>query len=388
MDHKFDPINLTVFPTPGLLFKRSNAFVAGLVLNRIFFEIASANHSNPTKSPFEIKATIEKLEFWYGCLGKLAGLQSNFSDWFLSKIDHLEKKAAGPGTEVPPGDELILRRSYPELELMWLNQFISEAQRQCDSLVSVFEKEGQFFSLGLIIDGVTNGYTDMTSNTVLRKLSCDNPEKKSRWQIGGLSANPTANSQFLTSQPRSFIRRLKASNGGSLFHFDVLQKGAELPPPLDWAEAIVAVWSALAKEDQDEAGFRRVELNRGEIYLDGKLLGVLPMDNHPYIAFKYIVGELQNDPTKWFTSAKVYREIYKENPINVPKRRGPSETSLGKTVSDKTNSMRGETKTPEYGKLHKKIEKDIGNAFEKIDALNTRKGFTLRITQFSKAVLA
>lgn len=384
MEHQFDPINLTVFPNPGVLFKRSNAFVAGILVNRIIFEIALAGFAGRIQPASVLKTNIDNLESWHDWIEKVANPESDFSDWLLKEIDQLEKQAADSGTKGFPEGDFFICRPCPDFDRMRFSRFIAEAIEQCNCLVSVFGKEGQFFSLGLILDGLTNGY----SGGEVRKLSCEKINKKSKWRVNGLASNPKANPQLLTSLSRSFIRRLKTVIGDQLFPFDVLKKGVELPPPLDWAEAIISVWSTLARDDQDEAGFRRVELNSGEIYLDGRLLGVIPRDNHPYIALKYIVSELQKDPTQWFTSEKVYREIYKLKPLNVAKRREASKTSLGKPVTHKTNTMRGETQTPEYGKLHDKIEGAIGNIFEKIDALNTRKGFTLRITQFSKAVLA
>jgi hypothetical protein len=405
MEFKFDPINLIVFPNPGLLFKRSNAFVAGLVLNRTLFEIVSTKISSLTVPLSDLKSTIAKWETWIGWLEMNVKLEPGIKEWILNEIDELEVKVGDSGSEKIPSDKptsslddlrsALLRARNPGIVVLplsyyaekdLLGRFILKAKKICDSLKEKFDKEGFLFHLGLILDGAVNGFMDSNSR-YFRKLSCEGNCKKGVWQINGSAGKPIPNCQVLTSLPRSFIRRLKTSTGDQLFPFDILKSAAELPPPLEWAEAIVAVWSTLAKEDQDEAGFRRVELNCGEIYLDGQLLGVLPRDNHPYIAFKYIVRELQNDPTAWFVSEKVYREIYKEKPVKASKRKGASKTSSGRPISPKTNSMRGETKTPEYGKLHMEIEKAIGNIFEKIDALNTRKGFTLRLTQFSKAVL-
>jgi hypothetical protein len=410
VEFKFDPINLTTFPKPSVVFKRSNAFVAGMLFNRIIFEIRN-NFFIPLTEPLsKLKSTIAKLESWQDWLQEAANLGAGFSDWFLTKIDQIEDEARNSDSKKPqikkplsfPDDiaaillrERCARNGIFELpsgynqEKAFVGQLMSEAQQWQDSLKAIFAKEAPFFSLGLLIDGATNGYSGCDiEECYSRKLYCQNLSKKSVWLIKGSAEKPIPNAQILTSLPRSFIQRLKTSTGNQLFPFDILKFAAELPPPLQWANAIVDAWSALAKEDQEEAVFRRVELKCGEIYLDGKLLGIIPRDNNAYIALNYIVGELQRDPNQWFNSQKVYREIYKYHQLNNPKKKRASKTPSGGTEGESPDPSPDQPKRPEYGKLHKMIVEEIGEIFQKIDGLNTRKGFTLRITEFSKAVLA
>ncbi len=353
------------------------------------FEIASARFSEPPESAASLKSIIAKLDSWYGWLEKAGNLEAGFSDWFLKQIDQLERLSQAARSGISSFDDgFFMHRPNPIRHGYLLSRFVAEARSQCDFQKEKFGRDSQFFLLGLVVDGAANGCADCDYCRGLRKLSSQRINKKSVWQFKDSIVNPKPNPQFLTTLPRSFVRRVGTSAGEPLFPFDVLKEVAELPPPLQWANAIVDAWSALAKEDQEEAGFRRVELKCGEIYLDGQLRGIIPRDNNSYIALDYIVGMLQHDSNAWFTSRRVYREIYKYHQLNNPKKKRASKTPSGGTEGESPDPSPDQPKRPEYGKLHKMIVEAIGEIFQKIDGLNTRKGFTLRITEFSKAVLA
>ncbi len=388
MEHKFDPINLTVFPKPCEAFKRANAFVAGLLVNRMIFEIAYARFPDPSKSLSSLKTIIAKLESWYDWLGKVVNPEPEFSDWLSENIDNLDRLLVNNNSGYSiQGEEFFIRRPSPNLSAMLLNNFIDNVRQKCDFLKAKFGKGGQYFSLGLVVDGITNGYAGCEYSRAPRKLSCENPIKKSVWQISGENANPTANPQVLISLPRSFFRKMKDIEDRPLISMDVGSEKLTLPAPWDWADILVNTWTRLARADQVDAGFLRAEISGGNIFLDGVLVAEMTRKSQPYLALDYIFRGLKNDPSRFFTSREIFDAIDGEE-IGAAKEKteGVAKGNRAGLAPKKSNFTNARLRQREFGNLYKRMPDYIRKIFVRAYAKNPKDGFTLKITDFSKAV--
>jgi hypothetical protein len=394
VDIPFDPFELTAYPSYCQGLHRANAFIGGILFNRIVFLAAQGSEIGTEKpdgylSNLNEKITeIEKhLDFFKPMLDRSKPGFDFIFDRILD-LKALRLKKALPFAK--PGEMVLLPRSDQILESQRAarKSNFDTGQKNAAVFKEFFFAFKDFFDLGLIIDGATHGYEGQVwSGIRFLEIKKKKKVKGFCWNLPDGRPLLAANNN-LFSGSKHLLRHIRISVGQDIFPFDALESQFELPPPEQWGAAIVDVWNKLATIDRLECGFERVRMDNGKIYLDGTLVGQLAPRGQPYLALRFMVEELKKTKDRFFTSFEIYSEVYKRVPKQSKKKKGAGRvTSQQMVQGNRTTSRNGKTIYLEYGNIYRRMDKKIQEMFPRIRPTTPQNGFSIEIQANPQAFL-
>lgn len=392
MEIPFDPFELTVYPSYCQGLHRANAFLSGILFNRIVFYAAQGSEIGVGQQDGYLNKLNEKiieierhLDFFKPMWDK----SNPGIDFIFDRI--LDLKSLRVKKDLPfakPGELVLLPRSDKYSKYCARKSTIDKGQNDASIFKDRFCAFKEFFDLGLIIDGATHGFEEKFGSEVnFFEIKRKKKGKGFCWNLPD-GRPPLAANNNLFSGSRHHLRHISISVGQDIFPFDALERQFELPPPEQWGSAIVDAWNKLATIDRLECGFERVRMDNGKIYLDGTLVGQLGPRTQPYLALLFMVEELKKTKDRFFTSFEIYSEIYKRVPKQTKKKKGAARvTSKQMVQGNRTTSRKGETIYLEFGHIYRRMDKKIQEIFPRIHLNPPNKGFSLEIQANPQAFL-
>lgn len=392
MDIPFDPFELKVYPSYCQGLHRANAFLGGILFNRIIFYAAQGSEIGTDQQDGYLNKLNEKiieiekfLDFFEPKWDKSSpGFDLLFD--LISELKSLRLKKVLPFEK--PGELVLLPRSDEYSEYAVKKSRLDKSRNDAICFRDIFCNFKDFFDLGLIIDGATHGFEEKNGFKInFLEIKKKKNGKGFCWNLP-CGRPPLAPKNILFSGSRHHLRHMKMSIGQEVFPFDALERQFELPPPQQWGSAIVDVWNKLATFDRLECGFDRVQMDNGKIYLDGTLVGQLGPRTQPYLALRFMVEELKKTRDRFFTSFEIYSEVYKRVPKQSKKKKDGARVNSQQMVQgNRTTSRKGKTIYLEYGNIYRRMNEKIREIFPRIKPTPPQKGFSIEIKANPQAFL-
>jgi len=397
VDIPFDPFDLTVYPShcPGL--HRANAFMSGILFNRIAFDIAKGREIGEIQSVDYLEKLdnkIKNIDKNSHFLNKYLESSNAVFDWLIDQIEELKNlRKRKEDKKVKFEDQIFFSRSrnlskeYLQLEIS--NRFL-KAKESASVLKKAMGSSSKFFDLGLIVDGATH-----SCHVEERSVDKCRFKEIKKTKVGNIfywvkdegQSDPFPFTKSLYDGPDHFFTRLQYESTPFKFPFDI-QKSNKMPTPEEWGIAIVEAWNNLATLDRLECGFERVQLDGGMIYLDGSLVGKIGPRTQPYLALRYMVAELQRSKERYFNSSEIFSAIYKWVPKQTKKKKDQVRVTSQQFVQGKrTNSRKGKPVYAEFGNIYRRLDGKIQKIFPRIYQKDPKQGFSIEIKANPQAFL-
>lgn len=366
MEYQFDPFELKVFPRFAFSLKRSSAFLAGIIFNRIFHGLSICkeigNSIDSCRLNF-VKKDIKKIEKWIDFFVPDWNSFGTSLDWVWDELNGVRELVEREKYSVLDTEFVQRQVSKDSMDRLRISR-VNEGKGKAMVLKAEFGDAAAFFELGLIVDGATHGFSSLNREVEFVEIKRSDVKKNKEWAVSsGGKLKPSKVSLF--SGGRNFLSHPLNKINGINFKFKVLDAGFVMPDAQSWGMAIVDTWNELAQVDQEEAGFKRVKMENGDIYVDGEKVGYIPPGNDAYIALKYIVERRSVDPC-----CAIYgRDIFKAIRGHYPDK-------------DKDGRIR------EFNNIYRGMSDELKKIFPRPPLKNHRRGISIGISGFRRAILA
>ena len=166
MDLPFDPFELKVYPSCCQGLNRANAFLDGILFNRIVFYAAQGSEIGTDQQDGylnKLNGKINEIERFLDFFKPIWDKSNPGFDLLFDLISELKSRRVKNVLPVEkPGELVLLPRSNEYSEYMARKSRLDKWKDDAISFRDIFCNFKDFFDLGLMIDGATHGFEEIS----------------------------------------------------------------------------------------------------------------------------------------------------------------------------------------------------------------------------------